>query len=761
MPAEFGVPKVKGRIVASNPSPPSLASMSYRPRVLAACAAAAFASSAMAEELGLKLDRPGHPDLKAHSASSEEDSPFLIEADRLAGYQTGEFHAQGDVKLSGRGMQAWADDLFGSLAENELSGSGHVKIDRGGDVITGSRFFFDTDTNSGYIEEPTYYIKQYGARGWARRAEFAGQDRFQATKAIYTTCELGHDDWYLKVSQLDIDRTRDIGEARNATLRFKEVPILYSPWLDFPVGSKRKTGLLAPSIGTTQKGGFEITTPLYLDLAPNYDATVSPRFMSKRGLLLKNELRYLNRSFSGELHAEYLPDDLVINDSRYGLAFKHTHDLGGGFSASLNLNKVSDDQYFIDLSDKISVTSLTNLPREASLAYNGGWWNAGVRTQRFQTLQDPLAPVVPPYARVPQVTLNASRANVQVFALNFQGEVAAFRHPTQVEVVRQLYYPSVQIPLDAGYFTFTPKVGLHHRRYNFTSTAQEDETRTLPVLSLDSTVIMERDATLFGQAFLQTLEPRLYYVYIPYEDQSKFPLLDTAVADFNFGQIFTENQFSGADRLNDANQLTAAVTSRLLDSESGEERLRAVLGQRYYFKSQQVTLNNQVREFNRSDVLAVLNGKLTRDWSVDSVLQYDINNGQAQKLSVVFRYQPEAGKAANFGYRFQQDTLKTLDISSQWPLSRQWTGLARWNYSLQARHIVEGLAGLEYNAGCWAVRMVAHRFATATSDLVKSFFVQLEFTGLTGLGSNPLDVLRQNITGYTKTTDLPNKGTNP
>ncbi|MFN0313855.1 MAG: LPS-assembly protein LptD [Burkholderiales bacterium] len=721
----------------------------------------AFASPAVAEELGLKLDRPGSEVLNPDRAGTEEDAPFVIEADRLRGYQTGEFHAHGDVKLSGRGMQAWADDLFGSLADNELSGSGHVKIDRAGDVITGNRFFFDTDTNTGFIEEPTYFIKQYGARGWARRAEFASQERFQATKATYTTCDLGHDDWYLKVSQLDIDRTRDIGEARNVTLRFKEVPILYSPWLDFPVGSKRKSGLLAPSFGTTQKGGFEFTTPVYLDLAPNYDATVSPRFISRRGVLLNNEIRYLNPSSSGELRVEYLPDDRLKNESRYGIAFKDNHDLGRGFSAAINLNKVSDDEYFIDLSDKIAVTSLTNLPREASLSYNGGWWNASARTQRFQTLQDPLAPVVPPYARVPQVTLNASRPNVQGFDLNFQGEVVAFRHPTQVEVVRQLYYPSVQIPVDVGYFTFTPKVGLHHRRYNFTSTAQEDETRTLPVISLDSSVIMEREATLFGQSFLQTLEPRLYYVYIPYQDQSQLPLLDTSVADFNFGQIFTENQFNGADRLNDANQLTAAVTSRLLDSQSGEERLRAILGQRYYFKSQQVTLNNQVREFNRSDVLAALNGRLTRDWSVDSAMQYDVNNGQAQKFSVVFRYQPEVGKLANFGYRFQQDTLKTLDISSQWPLSPKWTGLARWNYSLQDHQIVEGLAGLEYNAGCWALRMVAHRFATATSEAVKSFFVQLEFTGLTGLGSNPIEVLRQNITGYTKTTDLPRKGTNP
>ncbi len=746
--------------------------MHYRSRVLAAFIAATFASSALSQELGPQLDRPDASILKHDSrtevsssfpvpsddvhAFDSPDSPLVIEADHLTGHYTGQYHAQGQVMLRGQGLKAWADDLFGSIPDNEVSGSGNVKLDRFGDVITGDRFYTEIDTSAGFVERPTYFLKRYGARGKASFAEFADRDHFRAKNATYTTCDLGQDDWYLKVSQLDIDRVRDVGVARNVTLRFKEIPILYTPWIDFPVSSKRKSGLLAPIIGTTQQGGFELTMPLYLNLAPNYDATISPRYIDKRGILFNNEVRYLTHSLSGELRAEYLQEDRQTNTTRSGFVFKHYQDLGSGFFAAINLNKVSDDRYFVDLSDKIAVTSQTNLPREASLVYNAGWWNLNVRTQRFQTLQDPLAPVVPPYGRVPQVTLNAGRPNERGFDLNFFGEVVDFRHPTQVEAVRQLYYPSVQMPVQTSYVTLTPKVGLHYRRYRFTNTQREDEHVTIPIYSLDSSVTLERDATLLGQPYVQTLEPRLYYVHIPFKDQSRLPLFDTAVADFSLGQIFTENQFSGGDRVNDANQLTAAVTSRLLDVDTGEEYLRGILGQRYYFKDQEVSLNNnQVREFGRSDILAALSGRLTREWSIDSAMQYDVNIGGSTKFSSVFRYRPEPGRLANFAYRYQRDFLETVDISSQWPLSQRWTALGRWNYSLRDRQIVEGLAGLEYNARCWAVRAVAHRFATATGVAVKSFFVQFEFTGLAGLGSSPLDVLRQNIGGYSKTNELP------
>lgn len=690
-------------------------------------------------------------------ATSGQGAPYELEADVLSGYLSGQFQARGKVILKGPDLRLWGENLFGSEPDNEFSATGGAGIERGGDTYTGERFFIDLDDYSGYIEAPTYALSVEGIHGSAERVDFQDRDRFRATKGTYTTCDLGQDDWYLTTSRLDIDRVRDIGVARNVTLRFMGVPILYTPWIDFPIQSKRKTGLLGPIFGTSKTGGFELTQPIYLNLAPNYDATIAPRYISKRGQMLNGEFRYMSGNFAGEMRSEYLDEDRLTGEARYGGALKHVHSFGRGWTGELNLNKVSDDRYFVDLSDRIAATSQTNLPREALLAYSAGWWSAGLRTQRFQTLQDPLAPVLPPYARYPQFNLNAARPNTYGLDLNFSGEVVNFKHPTLVNAVRQLYYPSVQLPMESKYFTLVPKVGVHYRRYHFTEEDRKGQEVTLPIASLDASIPLERDASFFGRSFVQTVDPRLYYVYIPFKDQSRLPLFDTAEADFNLGQIFTENQFTGGDRVNDANQLTAAVTTRLIDPETGEELLRGTLAQRFYFKDQEVSLTSQVRQSNRSDLLAAVSGRLTSEWAIDSALQYDANNSQWQRANATLRYQVATGKVANLGYRYQKDSLKTVDVSAQWPLSSRWTGLGRWNYSLQDHKLVEGLAGLEYNRDCWAVRVVAHRFATSTQVASTTFFMQLEFTGLTGLGSNPLEVLRQSIFGYTKT----NEGSRP
>lgn len=285
-------------------------------------------------------------------------------------------------------------------------------------------------------------------------------------------------------------------------------------------------------------------------------------------------------------------------------------------------------------------------------------------------------------------------------------------------------------------------------------------TRTLPIFSLDSGVFMERDWTFRGSEYTQTLEPRLYYLYIPYQDQSRLPNFDSALADFSYAQMFSENQFVGNDRINDANQLTAALTSRLLDPVTGREWLRATIGQRFYFKEQQVVLPGGVaRSDNSSDILAAFGGSIAPAWSVDAGVQYNTSQDQFYKSSIGARYQPEAGKLLNLGYRFTRDALKQVDVSSQWPLTGRWQGMGRVNYSFRDSKLLEGLAGLEYNGGCWAARMVLHQFATATSEMSRSIFFQLELFGMGRIGSNPLDVLKRNISGFAPAHQLSSPAT--
>lgn len=714
---------------------------------------------ANAEDTGLKLRL--QRELIPYERGEGEPEPMFLEADRVQGHQDRELEAEGKVRLRQRGEAIFAEYLYYAFPEQELTATGKVRLERHGDVVTGTKLVYNMQTETGHVESPTYNFQGYRARGDARRLEMQSRDRFLIEKATYTNCDVGDDDWYIRVNHLDLDRQTDVGVARDATVVFKGVPILYSPYLDFSLSGRRKSGLLAPTIGSTGQSGFEYTQPYYWNIAPNRDMTIAPRLMARRGVLLNTEGRYLEPNLSGEAHVEYLPDDRQTNESRYGYSWQHHQAFGYGFSGDLDLQGVSDDAYFTDLSDRISATSQTNLRRQGILFYDGDWWNASARVQKFQTLQDPLDPLVPPYARLPQLTLNANRQATRMVDLGMYGEYVNFDHPTLLNGQRQILYPSVAFPLQNSYFYVTPKLGFHSTTYSFED-GRPDETRELPIYSIDSAVTFERQTQFRGRDFIQTLEPRLYYVYIPFRRQDHLPNFDTALADFNLAQIFTENQFTGGDRINDANQLTAAVTSRFIDPTDGDEELRFTVGQRFYFKEQQVTLNDSSpRNFDRSDLLFGATGRIANHWYSDLGMQYSTNENRVERSNAALRYQPEIGKLLNLGYRFTRDTLEQVDISTQWPIRGRWMGIARWNYSLQDTRLLEGLAGVEYNAGCWTARFVMHRFVSATQEYVNAMFLQLELNGVSRIGSNPLDVMRQNIPGYVKTNDPAPPEVNP
>lgn len=707
-----------------------------------------ISSVSHSQELGLKLKL--QDELIPYSAGDEEDTPLFLEADRVQGHQQKELEAQGNVRMRRRGEAVFGDLLRYSFADQTIDARGNVRFERQGNIVEGESLRYNLRDSSGAIEKPTYYIRDLNAHGRAERLIAESKTRFRIEKATYTNCEVGDEDWYLRVNRLELDRARDLGVARHGTIVFKGLPLLYSPYLDFSLSGSRKTGLLAPSIGQTAQSGFEYTQPYYWNMAPNRDATFAPRFLSRRGVLFNGEFRYLEPGFNGEWRGEWLPDDRVRDDERYGYSLQHRHNFGSGFAGLINYQGVSDDAYFTDLSDKIAATSITNLPREGLLSYDGQWWAVNARVQKFQTLQDPLAPVTPPYERQPQVTLFADRQSLPYLGMNLSGELVQFRHPSLLEGRREILYPGISLPLETSFFYFTPRAGYHYTRYTFEDDRPQEE-RGLPIYSVDSAFTLERNTHLFGRDFLQTLEPRLYYVYIPFEPQAQLPLFDTAIADFNLAQIFTENQFSGGDRINDANQVTAGVSSRFIDPGSGMELLRFILAQRYYFEDQRVTLNAGPRSADRSDFLGAVSGAVTTSLRLDVGLQYNTTDDRFERSNLVLRYRPDLGKVANLGYRFTRDSLEQVDVSAQWPLSSKWTALGRWSHSLPENQLLEGLAGLEYNAGCWAARFVAQRFVSGVDNYVSSFFLQLELTGMSRIGPNPLDVLRQNISGYEST----------
>ena len=718
---------------------------------------------------GLKLR--SQPTLILIPPTLQEEVPMFLEADKLRGHDDKETEAEGNVRLRKRGQAVFADWLRYDKPEDEVTARGNVRIEQGADVMEGSLLRFNLETERGFMDKSRYTLHKYpnltgqkqpfqetDARGTAERILFEGPKQYRAQRAEYTTCGPGQDDWYVRAADLSIDKGRDVGVARDASIVFQGVPIFYSPYLSFSLHQERKSGFLTPHYGNTSGSGQELTVPYYWNIAPNRDATISPRVMSKRGVQVLTEFRYLDPAYSGETRVEWLPnDDVRGGTQRHAFFIKHNQALPYGWSGGLNLQGVSDGTYFTDLSTQIAATSQAVLPRDGSLSRGGAWGAGGsygfnALVQRWQTLSvDPLAPVTPPYSRAPQLTLSASHLDVLRSDFEFSGEFVEFDHPTLVKGRRVAAYPSLSVPLQTAYAYVTPKLGLNLTHYVIDPhpTNFQDQTRTLPTLAVDGGVVLERPTTIGGAPFLQTLEPRLYYVYIPFRDQSRIPVFDSGQQDINFATIYSENQFAGWDRINDANQVTLGVTSRFLSTDTGAERLRVGVAQRYYFSTQRVTLPGvPLRTSSSSDLLAALSGAVAPHWVAEAGWQYSTNFSQTQKFNVGTRYQPAPGRVLNLSYRETLNSIRQTDVSSQWPLGRGWVGLGRWNYSLRERRTLEGLVGAEYNGGCWVLRVVAHRFATATQQASTTFFVQLELNGVSRIGSNALETLKRNVGGY-------------
>jgi LPS-assembly protein len=744
--------------------------MRFRPNHIALLLSWLFASPVVAGEVdepSLQLDHSAINIQGDNSSKQQEETPVFISAQQMEGKKGGQIEATGEVELRKRGQTISADHLLYLQDNKDVLADGSVRVEQDNNVILSPHLKFNLDTNTGDMTQPVFEFGDIHAHGKAEELHLAGRQDYLLHNVIYTTCPIDHDDWLLKMNTLEIDRDSQLGIAHGARVDFMGVPILYTPWMDFPLNSQRKSGFLAPSYGSTVTGGFEITVPYYWNIAPNLDATLAPRIISKRGNMLNNEVRYLEPAYSGIAHLNILNGDRLTNSTRLLFSLNHTQNFTNELNGSINYNRVSDDFYFRDFSDSVAGTSQTTLTREGVLSYTGGWWNAATRIQSFQTLQDPAAPVVPPYNRLPQFIVGAQQT-VSKQTLAFSGEFVAFRHPTLVNGQRLVLYPSISYALvsQPAYY-LTPKFGLHYTSYVLgtnNSAALPNASRALPIFSLDSGLTMERDMRILDKEFVQTLEPRAYYVYIPYRNQNQLPNFDSAQGDFNLAQMFTENRYLGNDRIGDANQVTLAVTSRLLQQNDGEERLRVAVGERFSTTVPKVNLPPATSTVTtpginttgtvattKSDIVLAAFGQLTHAWSLDSTYQITPDQLQTEQLDASARYQPETGKVVNLGYRFTRNSLRQINVSSQWPLSGHWRGVASWNYSLQDGSILEALGGLEYNQQCWTVRIVAQRFPTATQQIQTSLFVQLELNDLVAVGTgDPLPQLRQNVPGYSK-----------
>ena len=737
------------------------------------------------DKLELHLDRK----MRAIGNASISRGEQSIQGDVIDyDMQNDELHAKGnailnlrDAQLSGSELHMQLSTSIGEIQDasftmlktssrsNNFSTSQNQPMDGRSDyAITGAA----SDSNQSPTSEivqltlSSSQVNSSKARGDAKKILFEGQDKKQLKDARYTTCEAGVDDWYIKTKELELNNYTESGVAKNAYIEIKGVPVLYTPWIGFSFSNQRKSGLLAPTYGTTSKNGLEISVPFYWNISPDMDATLTTRTLSKRGVQLQGEFRYLEEKFSGIDSLEYLSSDNQTSENRYYASLTHQHNLGSGWSAGYSLEKVSDDEYFSDLSTRIVTTSRINLPQQFNIDYANENWRFNGLAQKFQTL-DKLSY---PYERLPQLTLTGSKYFGDVNA-NLYTQLVAFDSNINDPAIkpngtRLTLYPSISLPMHQSYGYITPKIGIHHTSYNLNNIANnlESQQRTLPIASIDSGLFFDRDFKISNRAYTQTIEPRLFYVYIPNTKQSDIPIFDSSTSDLNFSTLFRENQYTGNDRINNANQLSLSLTTRLLESDTGIQRLSASIGQRYYFADQKVSLPTEtLRKSDTSDIVMGLTTYLKTNWNVNAFWQYNTADSKSARTTLASRFTPEPGKALNLSYTYRQDTSSTsvsnginqFDLSGQWPLGQGWYGIGRANYSIEEKHIIETLAGIEYNAGCWQTRTVIQRVTTATANASYALFFQIELGGLASIGTDPLDVIKRSIPGYVSTGLIP------
>jgi LPS-assembly protein len=719
-------------------------------------AATALASTARAEDATPCPERPPRPGTAARPAAvPAENLPGELYARelRLTGDGVSEF--TGDVQLRRDGQSLDADYLRHDKRSGVVDATGHVRFrEPSGLSYVTEETHINLGSRTGYAGRGSFRFEDGSARGDAERIDFEGPDHTRLTRVRYTTCAAGQDDWFLNIRELDLDTSEDVGTARHASINLFDVPVFYLPYLSFPISDQRKSGFLIPRVGRSDARGTEIAAPYYLNLAPNYDDTLTPRYLSKRGWQLQNEFRYLTPRSQGALELEALPNDRLENrDDRAAGTYRHGHVFDPRWSANVNVQAVSDKQYFDDFGDNIGITSQTHLPQNATVNYRGPLWYFSARAADYQTIDPTILPANRPYARLPQLNLALNRP-LEPNRVNyyFETEAVNFDRSDGVTGGRLNLAPAVALPLSNNYGFITPRVGVRHISYTLANAPDETPSVTRGVFSLDSGLVFERASRWGERPYIQTLEPRLYYLYVPPKNQDSLPDFDTALPKFSFMNLFRDNRFSGGDRIGDANQLTAAVSTRFIDDADGTERARLSLGRIYYFADREVSLPAGADDAAASDIVGEAAATLASHWHARGDVQWSRPDSRAQRYSVYLQYNPAQDRILNLGKRFSRDELEQTDVSIEWPLAARWTLRARSLYSQRDHRNVESYAGAEYNACCWALRVVAgrqlvHDTATTTSQSNMVMF-ELELTGLSKLGSVPDSPLRESVFSF-------------
>ena len=711
------------------------------------------------------LDIPARP--RVEEVLGIED--IHLTADEADLVEEGTSELRGNAEITRGSQQIRADYVEYDQPQDTADMKGSVQYWDEALYLQSDQAHLEFDDGTGRFQGAEFIIPDNRVRGQAEELTLDIGTSTELKDANYTTCDPDDTFWKLSASKITLDHIEDWGKARNVVLRIKNVPVFYTPYMSFPLSKKRKSGFLAPGFGSSSRNGIELRTPYYWNIRPEMDATITPRVLGDSGVMLMGEYRYLLERGNGELDIEYLPGDNEFNDEDRNLIhFEHSQSFLSRGDLFLKYNRVSDKNYLEDFGNSLSTTSTRYLERRADVAYGGRGWNLLARVQDYQTVDRSQLITSRPYKRLPQIRFNYN-SPYQGLRPNYglKSEIVYFdrgKDPAleNVNGLRLDLFPSISFPIQTVSSFLKPELGLRFTQYELDNNniIKDSPSRVLPVFSVDSGVIFERDLKLAGNGYSQTLEPRLYYLYIPEEDQSDLPLFDTGLYNFSFASLFRGDRFSGPDRMGDANQITLAVTSYLFDQKNGRSAGHFSLGQIYYLRDRDVGLPDaEVQNDSFSPIVAELDLSYFDSWNFRSELQWEPNTNTDQKLTLSAQYQPEAGKVVNIAYRVHRAPTGVIqrnpvdidqtNVSFRWPIGPRWSVVGNWNYAISENKSLDTFGGVEYNSCCWGVRAVARRYLTdIDGDYQSGIFLQLELKGLAGIGKKTVDFLEKKIPGY-------------
>ena len=706
---------------------------------------------------------------------------IVIRADRVQSRPDLDTVAEGHVEFRRSGTVIRADRITYDSADDRAVAKGNVRVSRDGNHYWGPELQLQVQRFEGFFLEPHFMLGSTGAGGTAQRFEFIDASRSVAIDASYTSCPRdgsGDPDWLLKTDRVRIDLEANEGVAEGAVLRFLGVPILAVPVMSFPLTDDRKSGWLPPTINLDSKSGLELAVPYYWNIAPNRDATVTPAVLTRRGPGLLTEFRYLEPGDQGRVELDGLPNDRLLGRDRWLADFAHTGSRDSiGLHYMVDAVRVSDDDYWKDFPRAIRSFTDRLLPITANLEQVSARYGLDSRwylgTQRWQVLSsgDPTTEIVPPYDRSMQLGVHTDGALPLGLRLDAESEVNRFTlaeglpNPARTNGWRWHGLASVTRPWETPGTWITPKFMLNAAAYDTDqpmSDGRMQASRLIPTFSLDTGAVFERESTWFGRPHRQTLEPRVFYSNTPYRDQLTLPNFDSAPIDFNTVSVFTESAFSGIDRVSDGHQITAGATTRWLDTNTGAESLRLGIAQRYLLRDLRITPDGVPQTQRLSDLLLDGSTSLVPSWQFDASLQYSSELSRPERSILAVRYLPAPFHALSATYRFARGLSEQVELGWQWPVYRgdgkanPGSGkcggtlytVGRLNYSTRDSRFTDSIAGFEYDAGCWIGRFVVERLSVGRTEATTRLLLQLELVGLSRIGSNPLQVLKDNIPGY-------------